>query len=418
MKKSNRTIKKFLALCLCAVLMFGTACAEELHAISTGEWDYLDYGCTLPDGRIILTGSKTEYANNYVSRGWVLCLNPDRTVSWEALEGAEGGSFSGNRAVLLADGTVAVVFDQYINEQNVVIVKTYTRDGQPTGKEFEIPGGFYSTGATPAWLMLCRFDNESDADATVLVDWDGKELLRYGGVGIPGGFGSPVGNTDELVLAGFDKMENSHAKIVKLDGLTDKALWEATLDWQLPDTADARLWPGIKTEDGGYVLLLDERGDDPELPRVAWDSFVVKFDAEGRMQWINGESFARDSLDAYRVFSRDGKTVVYCRPKQGAGRDSFLPMVFCWFDADGKELGTTEVNLDLEDFPGVRRYLESEPDEMNPEPLVSVESLIPAADGLWALGSCYVGTTDSEGIPGTLVDSNVIVMIRVPELSE
>ena len=55
---------------------------------------------------------------------------------------------------------------------------------------------------------------------------------------------------------------------------------------------------------------------------------------------------------------------------------------------------------------------------MNPEPGVSVSSLIPAADGLWALASCYVSTTDSEGIPGTLVDSNVIVMIRVPELGE
>ena len=418
MKKFSKMIRRFLALCLCAVLLCGAACAEEIHVVSTGAWDYLDYWFTLPDGRMVLTGTKTEVTDNYTSRGWVLCMNPDRTVSWEAVEGDESGNFSGDRAVLLADGTIAVLFDRYINEQNVVVVKTYTQDGQPTGKTFDIPGNVYPIGATSAWLMLCQPDKETDADETVVVDWDGKELLRYGGDGIPGGTGNPVGNADDLVLVGFDRTENSRAKIVKMDGLTDKVLWETTLDRQLPDTAGASLWSGIKTEDGGYLALMIEYGSDSETLPDEWNRFLVKVDAEGRVQRIDGEVFERESLTAYQVFSYGGKTGVYCQRKQGKSRDSFRPLVFCWFDAEGKELGTTEVNLDMEDFPSVRQYLDWEPDKMNPEPGVSVSSLIPAADGLWALASCYVSTTDSEGIPGTLVDSNVIVLIRVPELGE
>ena len=408
-----RKIRIILALCLCLALLAGAACAEEMHVLSTGEWDNLVYGCTLPDGRIVLIGSKTELVNNYNARGWILCLNPDLTVSWETEEGDESGSISANWAVLMPDGTIAVVFDRYTDEKNHVFVKTYTQDGRLTGKVFDIPGEYYSTGVTPSWLMLCRFEEKKDE--TVLVDWDGKELLRYDGAGMPGGIGRPVGNTDELVLVGSDRVENGHGKIVKLDGQTGKVLWETTLDWQLPDTVDAGMWSGIKTEDGGYMVLMIENGPDSETVRDAWSSFLVKFDAEGRMQWINGESFERDSLIAYQVFSYGGKTGVYCMPKQSAGRESFRPLVFRWFDADGKELGTTEVKLNLDDFPAIRHFLGWEPDERNPEPTASVEALIPAADGLWALGSCFVGTTDSEGIPGTLVDSYEIVMIRIPE---
>ena len=52
---------------------------------------------------------------------------------------------------------------------------------------------------------------------------------------------------------------------------------------------------------------------------------------------------------------------------------------------------------------------------MNPEPTASVEAVIPMAEGLWALAICNVSTTDSEGIHGTVVDSNEIVMISIPK---
>ena len=92
MKKVFCAVKCALALCLCLALLAGTACAEELHFLSTGDWDYLDYGCTLPDGRIVLVGTRTVYGEDYMTGAWVLCLNPDLTVSWEAVEGYKDGS--------------------------------------------------------------------------------------------------------------------------------------------------------------------------------------------------------------------------------------------------------------------------------------------------------------------------------------
>ena len=417
MKKFSKMIRRFLALCLCLVLLAGTACAEDMHFLSTSGWDSLEFACMLPDGRTVLTGSKLVESREYTG-GWVLCLNPDWTVSWEAVEGEKGEWFSAREAVLLPDGTLAVVFDKYINGQDVAAVKIYTQDGQPTGKEFEIPGDYFSMGATASWLMIRRWSNGNEPEETLLVDWDGKELLRYDGSGIPGGYGWPVGNTDELVLAGYDQRENSHAKIMKLDRQTGKALWETTLDRQLPDTTEANLWSGMQTEDGGYVVLLDESGPYQGIASHVWDSFLVKFDAEGRTQWINGESFERHSLNAYDVFSRNGKIGVVGRLKKGEGCERSLSLVFSWFDAEGKELGITEVNLDLEDFSAVRDCLGREPDEMNPEPMSWVEAVIPAADGLWALAGCCVNTTDSEGIRTRALGSNEYVLVRIPEPGE
>ena len=141
MKKFIRLIRRFLALCLCLVLLAGTACAEDMHFLSTSGWDSLEFACMLPDGRTVLTGSKLVESREYTG-GWVLCLNPDWTVSWEAVEGEKGEWFSAREAVLLPDGTLAVVFDKYINGQDVAAVKIYTQDGQPTGKTFDIHG-FY-----------------------------------------------------------------------------------------------------------------------------------------------------------------------------------------------------------------------------------------------------------------------------------
>ena len=46
-------IRRILALCLCLVLLAGTACAEEIHKLGGGYWGYLNHGCTLPDGRLV-----------------------------------------------------------------------------------------------------------------------------------------------------------------------------------------------------------------------------------------------------------------------------------------------------------------------------------------------------------------------------
>ena len=408
-------IRRILALCLCLVLLAGTACAEEIHKLGGGYWGYLNHGCTLPDGRLVLVGTKSVGEANPVTEAWVLCLNPDLTVSWEAVDKGRSGDPAAEEAVLLPDGTLAVVFDDYVNDRNVSTVKTYTQDGEPTGREFSLPEGLEILDAGPSWLMMFSWDGETGTGETVLFDWDDREVLRYDGLALPDGYGYTVGNTDGLVLCGRDAMENGYAKILKLDRQNGEVVWETTMERQLPDTEDSRFRQGTGTEDGGYAVLMDERKTDPDTQLYAWTSFLVKLDAEGRVQWINGESFARENLEAYRVFSCNGKLAVLCGTPQKGTRESFLPILFRWFDMDGKEIGTTEVQPDLEDFPVLQRYLAWEGDERQPEPVFSVETLISATDGIWALGRSYVSTTDSEGISGMVVNSNEVLLIRITE---
>ena len=51
-------IKRLLALCLCAALLCGAACAEGIREICFG-LDYMHYGCTLADGRMGWSGRRT-----------------------------------------------------------------------------------------------------------------------------------------------------------------------------------------------------------------------------------------------------------------------------------------------------------------------------------------------------------------------
>ena len=74
-------LHRILLLGVCMVLLTGSALANEVADISGEGYDCMYYKCTLPDGRIILTGWKGEVGNYMDSRARILCLNPDMTVS-------------------------------------------------------------------------------------------------------------------------------------------------------------------------------------------------------------------------------------------------------------------------------------------------------------------------------------------------
>ena len=106
MRKSCLLMKTILALCLCLALLAGTACAEEMKSICSG-LDYLYYSCTLADGRLLLTGVKNRTTSDYYDPvAWVVCLNPDGTVSWEFDDQGADGYSSVVQAAALRDGTV------------------------------------------------------------------------------------------------------------------------------------------------------------------------------------------------------------------------------------------------------------------------------------------------------------------------
>ncbi len=414
MRKSCLLMKTILALCLCLALPAGTACAEGMHVISSGRTDYLSYACTLPDGRILLTGGKELTENSRNVRAWILCLNPDLTVSWEIVDREEDGYVSAGDAGVLADGTIAVVFTA---RPYRVVIKFFTQDGQPAGKESEIPKEYVPCAVSPSWLMMYRWKTEEHMCETVLTDWSGKELLRYDGEVIPGSYGSLVRNADELVAAGQDMLENGRAKIAKLDDRTGKALWETVLDRQLPGSDEDTLLTGVMTGDGGYAALMMEGIPGAVDEPTVWKDFIVKFDAEGSVRWVRQATADNADLFVYDLCPWNGMVAAVGTPFPGDSTEGFDPWYILWFDGDGNEPGITELKLNTEDFSVLGRYLVSEREGIRNEPFASCLALIPAEDGIWALVSCYMEekTVDGYDTGDSVYGSQELVLIQIPE---
>ena len=390
MKKFSRTIKNILVLCLCLALLAGTACAEEVHIICSGKSDYLNYDGMLPDGRLLLTGGKDLSDTVYYRGSWVLCLNPDRTVSWEIVDEEY---YEVRAAAILPDGTIGVVFEnrQMMDREDRITIRFYTPDGKATWKP------------------------EERMDETILIDWGGNELLRYDGLILPDGYGFAVGNTDELVLYGQDTMENSHAKILKLDGLTDSVLWETTLDWQLSDTEAGTIDSCVRTDDGGYLAMVGEARPETDENGNRWTSFLVKLDKEGRVLWTSREIFEKYKILGSRMYFLNGKLLLSCASETGGDPGSIAPWVFLWLDGDGNELGMTEVELKAEDLPHLSQYVGPAGDGTYWEPFADVLEIIPMADGLWALGQGDVDLMDGEKFLQTLPEASETFLVKIPE---
>ena len=90
------------------MLLCGAACAEEMHVLGRGNWDYLEYGCTLPDGRLVFSGTQANPGNYHKAHARLLILNPDLTVNADYLDPTIGECrYTG--AALLPDGRIGAV---------------------------------------------------------------------------------------------------------------------------------------------------------------------------------------------------------------------------------------------------------------------------------------------------------------------
>ena len=414
MRKHCLRMKSILVLCLCVALLAGTACAEEVHIICSGKSDYLNYDGTLPDGRLLLTGGKDLSDTVYYRGAWVLCLNPDRTVSWEIVDEAY---YEVRAAAILPDGTIGVVFEnrQMMDREDRITIRFYTPDGKATGRELELSTENVIYEVNASWLMAYRWKAEERMDETVLFDWDGNELLRYDGLILPGGYGYTVENAEELVFFGQDTMENSHAKILKLDGLTDSVLWETTLDWQLSDTEGSTIDSCVRTDDGGYLAMVGEARPETDENGNRWTSFLVKLDKEGRVLWTSREIFEKYKILGSRMYFLNGKLLLSCASETGGDPGSIAPWVFLWLDGDGNELGMTEVELKAEDLPHLSQYVGPAGDGTYWEPFADVLEIIPMADGLWALGQGDVDLMDGEKFLQTLPEASETFLVKIPE---
>ena len=182
MKRNHHPGKviRILLLCLCAAMLAaGTAFAENIEIVNLGGARNLNlhYGTTLTDGRILLVGAAND-PGKIECLPTLLCLNRDRTVSWEFTDEAFGsGEFS--PASELSDGTIAAVYTRW-GADNVACaqgIRFFTPDGKPTGKETVIS----ETDSVPVMftaksrLLVAVFEDD-DIAGWRMIDMDGNEI--------------------------------------------------------------------------------------------------------------------------------------------------------------------------------------------------------------------------------------------------
>ena len=266
--KGKGIIRRALLLCLFAVLAVGCACAEETKTVNLGNGgkNSLVYGTTLSDGRILMVGTRAKIDESMGS-GRLLCLNPDRTVSWEYIDdGFIDGRFID--AAELEDGTIGLVFGHLAEDEKKeykyqYALRFFTTDGKPTGKEVSIPfrgDGMIIRSATKSRLqMICmtfstktgenqyqtvRFDN-------YLIDWDGNEIAFLEDFDLWPDTTDMIEETDGLVMNGYKHPVFDASKAIRKTDLQGNLIWETQLECVWPDTTRANAEQIIPAGDGG-----------------------------------------------------------------------------------------------------------------------------------------------------------------------
>ena len=401
----------------------GTTGAEILPA-QTREFDpekdviqlpgeILSYGCTLPDGRILLTGAeRTEKDYVTICKARLLCLNTDGTVSWE-YTGPEKTSYLWfDNPAVLKDGTIAVKYDAGSPE-----IQFFTQEGVRLDKKMGPYAGNISWSIPhPSFLELERRDQEGVSTGIEVTDWDGNLITRIMEDQVFGdGFHNWMAG-DELVLYGETGNDGSHAKIVKMDGLTDKVLWETVLDYQLPDTDSAGISELVKTEDGGYAALVFETKYGAAEGEDISRSIIVKLDADGRVRWVYRDDRQDDAM-MVELCTYDGKLALVRTLGYDGGKE--ISIIASWIDDEGRKLGTTELAVQPEWFAkDLGSMLEAKADSKPRSLEIGSSEVFSAPDGLKVYLRAYVGIyyRDTNEL-GEVEGSNDSILIRIPETS-
>ena len=407
--KNKQGFLRRLLLCLCAALLIcSAACAQTIVELGVDGWDSLGYDVTLPDGRMIFSGCVGEVGNYMNSKARLLCLNPDGTTSWEYLYPQEG-SCSFSCAALMKDGTLAVYFEdaphQETKEKKIVF---FTMDGLPTGKETELQledsagkiiiGHILTASGYMEQYMDAYGPADSDGYCTSFSDWDGNLLFQLDDqqpiLDI-----SLIEEEDGLVMIGREpgSLMNAAGTITKID-FQGNTVWETTVPF-LNEVNEGVTMSGIKTSDGCYLAVLLERGLNAGSPDSIFTYALVKFSSTGRILWTNQESFDKRPEGGFsQVVEYNGKYVV-CNNYNALD----YPIHYLWFDADGNELGVTEIQLRKKDLPrlGNKKKVEGFPGRM-----ISTEA------GLWQEYVCWCEASTHEKELASQDD----VLIKIPEL--
>ena len=428
--KRIHILLRALLLCLCAALLAGGAFAEETQVVNLGGWGMcrLRYQDTLPDGRILLAGYQEATDDpNPVPR--LLCLNSDRTVSWDYLDTANPRKGFSHAAVL-PDGTIGTVMENVFgNDQNTSVdLRFFTPDGEPTGKEISIPipadGVMNVFATTKSGLdLLIRIEEGETLEflPNRLYDWDGNEIGQVEGLDSPAISTDMMEEPDVLVMYGLTIYSDAQQSAIWKTDRENHLLWQTALPFLWTDAEFVSVQYFTATEDGGYLGIVTEgRHTSQELVNE-YRTMLAKLDSEGKNLWVNGKVF-EDIPDYLQAFGQYGGKYAAAFRNAGEWPNNLRldnPMKFRWFDEDAADLGTVELELKPEDFDWLADYAEKLAGEKTFIEMECDTRLIPMEDGLWLAAEICVGTERNDENFGMVYmvdhDSYRDVLIKIPE---
>ena len=376
-------LKRILLLGLCLALLAGSAwAAADQSQIAGDEHVLVNYMLDLPDGRMLFHKRILNDEGSEVLADTLLCLNADRTLSWEYVETDEEAGYPW-QGVVRPDGTIALLFLKEIGDEDTdpaqwddrLTIKYFTQEGESTGNIIKLPQHNPSCDALEQDFFVLKYWNNAETFYDTM-DWDGNLLSQQVVVNGNGEQYARLRDDDGVLFYGEKDVENGRAMVMKKDSVAGETLWETILDFQWEMSDQAAVIRAVKTSDGGYALILSERevkGFYDYQYRIA----LVKIDAAGKVQWVNKDLFgALDESSRYDVelAAQDGKIVV-CSAAEGTDWfDLESPRIFRWLDEGGRELGRTELVVKPEDFPEME-MLASDRDAAQIECIFSVMEL-------------------------------------------
>ena len=386
--------KKLLALLLLlslSTVFCPASLAEDMVQIGGRSlFKTVNYRCTLPDGRLVFSGSEGNDVDYNRQSARLLCLNPDGTVSWEYVDQDER-EYTG--AVVLEDGNIAACAAGK--------AAVFTPDGRNIGREIILKGKGESASMILPGGVLTSYSRKEERD-TEYVDWDGNFRFRTDGA-----FYATLTEDDGLVMTGRDPgvgASFADAIIMKID-------WQGNLLWKkiLPSMTDERgeatdisdLDGCFRTSDGCYLAEHKQHVKDYDHPNDFHDwreyTALIKFSADGEILWEKQPETGRRFED---VAEYEGK---YC-VSYYSGLDIPETISYLWLDADGNELGITRRSINREDIPGL---------DYGRSTRMMMMELVPSGYGLWQ--NITFWSEDMNSVEKTY-ESMRQMLVRVPEL--
>lgn len=412
----RKQIINFLMLLLCASLLTGTSFAKETEVVELDREgiNLLPYSCTLSDGRVLLAGYRFSGESSSVPK--LICLNQDRTVSWDYVgEADENGLFT--LAAELQDGTIGAC----LRRSTGLALRFFTPDGKPAREEIVIPNKYDETDITNVTGSRLQLTHQKltptengyyvDNFEAYLIDWDGNEIAALDEFSMLF-TGNPMVDVEDGVLMSGSAKEGSI--ILKTD-FQGNVLWKKTLKCVCPDTAYPTLRSIIPTEDGGYLAVQAELiPDDSGNVYGKYRNVLMKLDGEGNPLWTNSEVFANTTNILHEVTAFNGKYaasfICYADSYEGYTMDRGRKII--WFDGNGTGLGTAEMGMTPENVEILESYLREQAGVREFVPVWFDDNMFSLQDDLWMSGRVML--VDHE-TGEQIRDSFATILVKVPE---